>query len=236
LSTKLTFEITPQPDDTACGPSCLHAVYRYYEDDIPAEQVIREVQQLEGGGTLAVYLALHALRRKYEATIYTCDLQMFDPSWFDTEAPLIGPRLAAQMKIKRQAKFQAATRAYLEFLDHGGDLFMEDITISMLGAILTTGAPIITGLSATWLYRSPRERTTDLEPDDIVGEPLGHFVVIHGIDEARHVAWVADPYIHKPFSASHVYEVDANRLIGAIYLGIITYDAKLLIIRPKGRE
>ena len=33
--------------------------------------------------TLAVLLGCHALRRGYEATIYTFNLQVFDPTWFE---------------------------------------------------------------------------------------------------------------------------------------------------------
>ncbi|HPF71947.1 MAG TPA: cysteine peptidase family C39 domain-containing protein, partial [Candidatus Krumholzibacteria bacterium] len=75
----LPFEIAPQPDETTCGPTCLHAIYRYYGDDIPLDQVVREVPTLEQGGTLAVLLAGHALARGYRAAIHTYKLQIFDP-------------------------------------------------------------------------------------------------------------------------------------------------------------
>ena len=64
METKLEVEILTQPDDFTCGPTCLHALYQYFGDEIPLEQVIREVQFLEGGGTLDVLLANHALKRE----------------------------------------------------------------------------------------------------------------------------------------------------------------------------
>ena len=67
MVTKLHLEISGQPDDTTCGPTCLHAVYRYYGDAIPLRQVIAEVKSLSGGGTLAVLLGNHALSRGYRA-------------------------------------------------------------------------------------------------------------------------------------------------------------------------
>ncbi|MCI0655805.1 MAG: cysteine peptidase family C39 domain-containing protein, partial [Acidobacteria bacterium] len=73
-------EIQRQPDDTTCGPTCLHAVYRYHGDEIPLAQVIQEVPAEPGGGTHAVCLACHALRRGYRARIYTYNLQAFDPT------------------------------------------------------------------------------------------------------------------------------------------------------------
>lgn len=46
---QLELEILPQPDDATCGPTCLQAVYRYFGDDMPLEQVIRETPALGGG-------------------------------------------------------------------------------------------------------------------------------------------------------------------------------------------
>jgi ABC-type bacteriocin/lantibiotic exporter with double-glycine peptidase domain len=63
LESLLRVEILPQPDDTACGPTCLHALYRYYGDQIPLERVISEVTRLEEGGTVAC----QALRLGYQA-------------------------------------------------------------------------------------------------------------------------------------------------------------------------
>ena len=68
-----------------CGPTCLQAVYRYFGDDLPLEQVVAETPSLAEGGTLAVLLGCHALRRGYQATIYTFNLDVFDPSWFEGE-------------------------------------------------------------------------------------------------------------------------------------------------------
>ena len=78
----LRLEILPQPDQFTCGPTCLQAVYRYFGDSVPLPKVIDEIPQLEDGGTLAVVMACHALARGYQATIYTYNVHVFDPTWF----------------------------------------------------------------------------------------------------------------------------------------------------------
>lgn len=237
MTTRLDFAITPQPDDTACGPTCLHAIYRYHHDSIPLDRVIREVRQVKGGGTLTVFLGLHALSRGYQATIYTCDLQTFDPSWFEkNDVGFMRQRLLAQRHARRSSKIRLATEAYLEFVEFGGEVRMQDITVPLMSRILREGSPIISGLSATWLYRCKRERSENMEPDDVAGEPVGHFVVIHGIDAQTRRANVADPNLHTPYPASHHYEVGVDRLVGAIHLGIVTFDAKLLAVRPPAKR
>ena len=55
-------KILTQPDDSTCGPTSLHAVYQYFDDDISLDQVIAEVSFLQEGGTLAVMLGCHALQ------------------------------------------------------------------------------------------------------------------------------------------------------------------------------
>lgn len=62
MTKPLQLDILTQPDDTTCGPTCLHAVYDYYGDRLPLDQVIGEAGRLEDGGTIAVLLGCHALR------------------------------------------------------------------------------------------------------------------------------------------------------------------------------
>ena len=228
--------IAAQPDEETCGPACLHAVYRYFGETLPQEQVIAEVERTPWGGTLSVFLALHAQRRGYQSIMYTCNLQLFDPSWFQPGAPNLRERLVAQAEAKRDPRIVAATRGYLEFLDRGGKLLMVDLNLRLLKRLLADGSPIITGLSATWLYQTTRERPSDNMDDDAAGEPIGHFLIIRGVDMVRRRLRIADPWVHYPYPGTHYYDADADRVIAAILLGIVTYDAKLLVLRPPAAE
>lgn len=229
VAQRLEFEVQPQPDSATCGPTCLHALYRYYDDPVELGDVIAEVTPLPGGGTLAVSLASHALRRGYGARIYTYNLQLFDPTWFGDSVDIVG-RLQAQRSAKRDARLDRATEAYLEFFDLGGELRFEELTPDLIRRWLKRGRPILTGLSATYLYGCARERAD--ESDDVRGEPVGHFVVLSGYDPATRMVTVADPLHDNPRFGSRYYDVGAPRLINAILLGIVTYDANLLLITP----
>src|SRR5512140_1636032 len=79
---RLPVDILAQPDETTCGPTCLHAVYRYWGRDDTLPNVIARTGRLERGGTVAVFLACDALRQGFDATIYTLNLTVFDPTWF----------------------------------------------------------------------------------------------------------------------------------------------------------
>lgn len=232
-STQLDLAILPQPDDNTCGPTCLHAVYGYHGDPMPLEQVVREVTPLVSGGTLGVFLGVHALHRGYEATICTYNLDIFDPSWFDEEGAHLSAGLAAQVRVKPGSRLRVATQAYLNFLELGGRIRFEELTPELIRGHLTAGEPILTGLSATYLYGCSREIERDgrLEYDSVRGEPVGHFVVVHGYDASTDSALVADP-LHANRFGSHNYRVGVMRLLGAIMLGVLTYDGNMLVIRP----
>jgi hypothetical protein len=228
----LELDILPQPDDTTCGPTCLHAVYRYWGDEMPLKRVIAEVEPLPEGGTLAVSLACHALRRGYRAEIYTYNLQLFDPSWF-VEGIDLAERLRAQRKHKRSRKLRITTDAYLEYLRLGGLVRFEELRPALIRRFLNRDTPILTGLSATYLYQCAREH--DDEYDDVRGEPVGHFVVLSGYDRKKRQITVSDPSHDNPRFRSHRYRVRMDRLIAAIALGVVTYDANLLVLAPAGR-
>lgn len=234
MKTRFQLDILPQPDDTTCGSTCLHAVYRYFGDTIELEQVVSEVTHLETGGTLAVYLALHALGRGYSATMFTYNLHFFDPTWFHPHGQNLREKLLAQAAFKKDnPRLQEATSAYLHFLELGGKIYYEDLTRSLIRWYLRKNVPIITGLSSTYLYQSMREFGITGEEDDLRGDPAGHFVVLCGYDKEERTIHVADPFHQNPLAAQQDYVVNIDRVLCAILLGVLTHDANFLIIQPR---
>lgn len=229
----LPVRMLPQPDETTCGPTCLHALYRFWGDSEPLEAVIRRTRSLEdGGGTFAVFLACDALRRGYAATIYTYNLMVFDPTWF-TPGVDLAERLQRQRQAKTDPRLLHATEGYLEFLALGGRLRFADLGRTLIRGTLRRGQPILTGLSSTYLYRTAREFGPDSRPDDVRGSPGGHFVVLAGYDRHRRSVLVADPYGPHPYGPGHEYWMSIDRVLGAILLGVLTHDANLLLIQPR---
>lgn len=229
---RLPVKILPQPDETTCGPTCLQALYRYWGEDESLDDVIARAGRLEHGGTFAVFLACDALRKGYETTIYTYNLNVFDPTWFRRRDADVADRLRRQREVKMDYRLQHATTGYLEFLSLGGRLRLLDLSRGLIHGILRRRLPIITGLSSTFLYRVPREYGPDDRPDDVRGLPSGHFVVIAGYDSERRRVLVMDPYQLNPYASNHEYWLSLDRVVCAVLLGIVTHDANLLIIHP----
>jgi len=230
---RLPVGMWPQPDETTCGPTCLYSLYRYWGEEETLDEVVERAGRLEMGGTFAVFLACDALRKGYRATIYTYNLGVFDPTWFAGAGIDIADRLIRQREFKSEYRLQQATKGYLEFLQLGGRLRFLDLSRGLIHGMLRRKLPIITGLSSTYLYRTPREYGPDDTPDDVRGVPAGHFVVIGGYDLERHKVLVMDPYQKNPYGQSHEYWIGIDRVIGAIHLGIVTHDANLLILHPR---
>lgn len=229
----LNFDIKAQPDEVTCGPTCLHALYQYYGDSISLKEVIKEVKNLKTGGTLAVMMGNHALQRGYQAHIYTYNLNIFDPSWFrHSPGKMIG-FLQRQMRFKSYSKkLQVASKAYIKFLRAGGNILYSELNEQLIKGYLRKSVPILTGLSATYLYSTSREIPTSNKYDSVKGEPVGHFAVINGFDEQHNFVYLADPMNPNPLKSQY-YSVNFDRLINSIMLGIVTYDANLLIIEPR---
>lgn len=235
----IPIKIHTQPDDSTCGPTSLHAVYRYFRDPISLSEVIKEVPYLDEGGTLEVLLACHALRRGYRARIYTYNLHTIDPTWFALGNEEIIRKLEQQMLVKKGSKLHRASLAYIDFLQLGGELRCRDLTKVMLREYFEQGIPLLTGLSATYLYQSAREKVDELDKsmyDDVRGFPVGHFVVLCGFADDLKCVVVADPYRENPYSKNNYYEVKISHLINSIMLGMATFDANLLVIQPPIQE
>jgi len=236
VHTELTLEILAQPTDETCGPACLHAVYRFLEDPLPLQRVVDEVTRLGTGGTLAAYLGLHALKRDYRATIYTYNLELFDPTWFTEPDANIAERLRQQLDAKpTKGRLRVATEAHLEYLEAGGSVQFEELSPDLIRRTLSRRLPIMTGLSATYLYGCARElydQEHGATYDSVRGDPTGHFVVLHGYDASTDSVLVADPYHGNPLSDGHNYRVGIVRLLGAIMLGVLSYDGNLLVVEP----
>ena len=230
------YHIKRQPDETTCGPTSLHSIYNFYGDNISIEEVISEIKQEDDGGTFASILGTHSLKRGYSAKLYTVNMKIFDPSWFndrgECDSRFLINKLLKQARFKKSHRFINATNAYIEFLENGGKILLEDLNAQLLQKYLRKDIPIISGLSSTFLYRSKRE-FNDKE-NDIKGESTGHFVVLYDYDKQTRLVSVADPYRPRQMKKKKYYKVNLPRLVCAILLGVLSYDANLLIIeRPK---
>lgn len=231
--------IQSQPDDESCGPTSLHAIYKFYGLDIPLEEVIQGIDRSLSGGTLAPMLGKHALKNGFQTRIYIYNLNIFDPTWFQhgqVDNLFLIDKLTTQMEYKNTPEIANETLAYIEYLKLDGKICLNSLNVDLLKKYFKRGIPILTALSATYLYRSAREYFTPEGKsvyDDIRGTPCGHFVVLCGYDEKKRHVVIADPHAKNPLFHDNYYKVSINRLINSIMLGVLTYDANLLIIEPK---
>jgi hypothetical protein len=224
-----------QPDDVTCGPTCLAKVYQYYGFERPLEAVIAETSRNPDGGTLAVNLGISAMQHAFRPTLYPFGLRVFDPTWRRLSREDLIAKLEVRAAAVDSRRLERAVRAYAEYLRLGGRVRFTELTSRLLVSTLRRGHPILTGLSATYLYGTSRE--TQDRYDDVAGSSAGHFVVVCGYRPRTGRFLVADPFRNVPLSRTGRYTVSADRLIAAILLGDQTYDAVLLTLgaRRRGR-
>jgi hypothetical protein len=230
----LGIRIERQPDYTTCGPTALHAVYRYYGDQIGLPTVIRETPKLPTGGTLGVHLCVHALQRGYECDMWVCNVRHMDPTWFQTPTD-IKAKLRARSAHKGHVddpRYGPALEAAERYLELGGKLVWGDLTPELIARVLGEGTPLLTGTNGTYLYQCARE--TEQGADDVKGDAFGHFIVLGGYRDSDHTVAIADPLLDNPAHGTKYYRATVWRLLGAIFLGVGSDDGNLMRIRPKG--
>ena len=111
---------------------------------------------------------------------------------------------------------------------------MRDLSTTLIRKYLARNIPLLTGLSSTYLYQDARElNNPSQDKSDIAGYPQGHFVVLRGYDKETKLVTVADPYSKNPWSTNLDYQVSLERVVCAVLLGVLTYDANFLVIHPK---
>lgn len=221
-----------QPDDVTCGPTCLAKVYQYYGFTRPIDAIVAETPRNPDGGTLAVNLGISAMRHGFRPTIYPFGLRVFDPTWRRLPRSAVIDRLQARADTVESIKLRRAVEAYKQYLELGGRVQFRDPTPDLLIGILRRGDPILTGLSATFLYGTAREHEDRY--DDIAGHSSGHFVVVCGYRPRSDRFVVTDPFRNVPLSRTGRYTVNADRLLAAILLGDQTFDAVLLTLGTRG--
>lgn len=231
----LAVSVPPQPTEDTCGPTCLESIYRFYGKVVSLNQLRNEVEMLQAGGTLSVNLGCHALASGFDVEIYSYNLQVFDPTWAELSNKELIKKLMQQAKRKAaDQKLGLASNSYIRFLSSGGRIRFSDLTPALIYNTLTTGKPIVAALSSTYLYRTARENPLTTADDDVGGYPAGHFVVISGYDEGTQQVTLNDPFRRNPLSrGEESYTVDYGHLMASILLGVVTYDANLMIVSPR---
>jgi hypothetical protein len=234
MKSDLNVRIERQPDYTTCGPTALHAIYRYYGDPIDLHTVIAETPKLPTGGTLGVHLSVHALERGYDVTTWLCSVRHMDPTWFQRPTDLLAKvrARAAAKNLDADPRYGPAMQAVERYLTLGGKVVWGDLSPDLIAKHMENGTPLLTGTNGTYLYQSARE--TDDGADDVRGEAFGHFIVIGGCDSRDQTAAIADPLLDNPAHGKKYYRATIHRLIGAIFLGVGSDDGNLLLIKPKG--
>ena len=233
MEVELPVTIERQPDYTTCGPTSLHAIYRYWGDPISLPTVIEETPKLPGGGTLGVHLAVHALKRGYEVDTWVCNVRHVDPTWFQKPTDLrakIKARAAAKGLVA-DPRYGPAIQSIEQFLDLGGRYHWGDLSPEFMGKLLSEGTPLLTGANGTYLYQCSRE--TEKGPDDVQGDSFGHFLVLCGYSSKDQSVAISDPLWDNPLHGTKYYRASLWRFLGAVFLGVSSDDGNMMRIRPK---
>ena len=159
----MDIKILQQPDDVTCGPTSLQAVYNHLGYKISLKQLISEIEFLEDGGTLGVFLGIDALKRGFKVTLHSYNLTLLDPTWSELSMPELKAKLELLHKAKHAPKLRKAIEAYIRFIDLGGTVAFSDLRAAMFEKYFKKGVPVPAGFrppTCTAACASSLARTT----------------------------------------------------------------------------
>jgi hypothetical protein len=155
MESRLQLDILAQPDNVTCGPTCLHAVYRFYGDQLPLDQVIQRDSAASRRWDIGCFAGVPRfaprLRRDH-----------FDVQSADLRPDLVSAPISLAWRIVCELRWPSSGSSKLACgerglsgiaTDLGGRIQMEDFTSRLIRRYLKREIPILTGLSATYLYR-----------------------------------------------------------------------------------
>ena len=106
MAFRLAVDILPQPDETTCGPTCLHAIYRYWQEDEPLSEVIARTGKSSRAARWPYSWRATPCARATAPRSIPITSTVFDPTWFTD--PTVEIAHAAGLATRGQERLPAA--------------------------------------------------------------------------------------------------------------------------------
>jgi len=220
-----------------CGPSCLQAVLKFYEEEISIKKLIEETKSRYKWHDWDYLLGLAALKKGLKVVVHTRSTSVFDPSWWKLSNTQLISKLKKELdyakknKKKRRASWSYTTLAYeakeiktaINFLKSGGAIDFNIASAQLIQKYIHDNTPVMCAFNQQILHKAARIHKQKV--DDIKGAITGHMIVVIGYNKSKFK--VADPGLW--YNRSHYYWVSQQDLIDAI----VRYDGNLIAIKKK---
>ncbi len=172
-------------------------------------------------GTWSPYIGIYAMKLGYNVEIFTYDVSLFDPTWFNlSNKSLIKKLKIAIKKIKDKDK-KFGVRGYIDFLREGGKLTFKIPTKKILIKFLKKKIPPMAFVNSTAYYKRKRKDFKAGKRSEF-GEVGGHCIVISGYKNGKFI--VTDPNYFK----GGIYEVPEDKLI----FTWSNWGGELVVVKP----
>lgn len=200
-----------QPTSSSCGYASLSMLLSHYDQDIPTEELLRQVPQGkdengESVGSLTAQLARWCAEQGYDVDFVSFDFLITDLAWAGLDNELLLEKLEAVKDIRDVhnvgGKYWSETyvQAYIDLIKAGGRLsVLPHVTTKLLYEKLKV-APVYVNICSSVVHGTGRQQYPEPDtakrlrvPDDIHGIVGTHSIVVYGNDEDGNFL-VADPW------------------------------------------
>lgn len=233
-----------QPTSTTCGYAALSILLSHYSASlISPSEIATQVPEVidENGkpaGSITAQLASWCAEQNYVVDFYSFDFQITDFSWSNCSTNELLEKLKLVKGIRTISSLgnlaisQAYVQAYIDLLQNGGNLHIQQFASSKLLYELLTKGPIFVNIVSAVINGHGRQNYPEPEtsklleiPDDINGTVGTHSVVIYGNDDQGNFS-VADPW-------EGLVTIDPETMVAAIAAANIFCDSQCFQINTK---
>ncbi len=152
---QLDLEIQAQPDDSACGPTCLPCTatsatsVRSKMWSRASRARRRDQLSRHPCGHARQRRARGATARRCSPSTSRCSTRPGSTVRRPGDPKLLDAKLREQARVKAgfDPRFGPATEAYLGFLELGGQVHFRDLSSGLLASFIRAGYPVLTGLA-----------------------------------------------------------------------------------------
>ncbi|MBD3362355.1 hypothetical protein GF362_01395 [Candidatus Dojkabacteria bacterium] len=220
--------IKQKADSSACGPSCLQAIYKYYGKDLKLKMILEDLHIDKDTSTYVSQLARHLNTNHLSTTLISSNPFVVSPDWKAKPKKVVIKELKEWIlhhfnKGKVENIWIKEALYLLFYLQEGGNLKISNITTDLIDKYLEDQNLILCCLAENWIW-GKRKISKVVEYDNIKGHVNGHFVIVY--DKNKGDYQISDPYPTSIENKEGLYAINKEELLTAT----LTWSHEILIV------
>jgi hypothetical protein len=209
---KIDVPLVKQKDKNGCGAAGMSMIYKFFGVNLSQEEIIKKIGGLTRWGSFTVDHALMANELGFSTTVYSYNLEYYDPSDSKLSRKELIKKTGELIKKENRQYNIRELKSILKVLRSDVSYEMRIPTLNSIKKFLDKRIPVVVAVNSAVLF----EKKKDLR--------WGHFLALTGYEKNRF-------YYNDPHGIKGT--ISDEKLIFALSNNVFDSSAYLLVIKPK---